>query len=60
MRPRDFPERKNRNGEADAKAITADGEGYGVEIRRVPRSFLQRCRLPYVAYIQSRIERGGR
>jgi len=41
----------DKNGEAEAEAITADGEGYGIEIRRVPRSFLQRCRLPYVWYL---------
>lgn len=36
------------NGEAESKAIAADGEGYGIEIRRVPRSTLARSRLPYL------------
>lgn len=36
------------NGEAEAKGIAADGEGYDIEIRRVPRSTLARSRLPYL------------
>ena len=35
------------NGEAEFSAMTSDGEGYGVEVRRVPRSTLWRSRLPY-------------
>lgn len=41
-----------KNGESETKGITADGEGYSVEIRRVPRSSLQRSRLPYVWHTQ--------
>ena len=40
----------DKNGESEAEAIAADGEGYDVQIRRVPRSFLQRTRLPYSWY----------
>lgn len=35
------------NGEAEFQAFAKDGEGYGVEVRRVPRDALHRSRLPY-------------
>lgn len=35
------------NGEAGSEAFAADGEGYSVEIRRVPRASLMNSRLPY-------------
>lgn len=35
------------NGEAEFSAFVCDGEGYAVEVRRVPRSTVLRSRLPY-------------
>ncbi len=35
------------NGAADAVAFARDGEGYSIEVRRVPRDALHRSRLPY-------------
>lgn len=39
----------DKNGEAKAEAIAGDGEGYAVEIRRVPRSAVQHAKMPYTA-----------
>ena len=39
----------DKNGASDpGDFYAADGEGYGLEIRRVPRSAVQRSKLPYV------------
>lgn len=40
---------EHENGEATVEGITADGEGYGVEIKRVPRRAVHDARLPYTA-----------
>ena len=40
---------EHENGEAEAEAITNDGEGYGVEIKCVPRRAVHDARLPYTA-----------
>ncbi len=37
----------DKNGAAEAKAIAGDGEGYGIEIRKIPPSAVRRSRLPY-------------
>lgn len=39
----------DKKGEGEAKAIAGDGEGYGIKIRRVPRSAVQNSRMPYTA-----------
>lgn len=39
----------DKNGEATASAIAGDGEGYEIEIRRVPRSVVQNSKVPYTA-----------
>lgn len=50
---------KHPNGEAECAAFACDGEGYGIEIRRVPRSTLQGSRLPYLWYAHQRSEGGS-
>ena len=39
----------DKNGESEMGAIAGDGEGHGIEIRRVPRSAVQNSPVPYTA-----------
>jgi len=45
----------DKNGEAECDAIAGDGEGYAIEVRRVPRHTVQLARVPYMAaYVSPR------
>jgi hypothetical protein len=39
----------DKNGAASMEAMAGDGEGYAVEIRRLPPSAIRNARLPYTA-----------
>ncbi len=39
----------DKNGEAEFAAVAGDGEGYRVDIRRVPRRAVQNSAVPYTA-----------